>query len=388
MTNPELKFASSLGSLSASLAPSASKVSAQFERMNYDNELPPPAAAFLETTKGMRGQPSVFDVGEVRPTDESGKALTQRYVDAIFADHIDLKAHKKLYVSPRQQDKTIMKQGLGGNVTFSRTAIGENSAHGVFFATSNEERIAVKQFSKKSEKGSPATPAVTEWVNMHLAADRGFGVFEPVALIPDAEGSYLITARKDGFEPLDNDASWGDVIANPSKHEDLVETIDMIGPTLADLHHKGGWHGDTQLKNWGIVEETGELQLIDWEAATFLEPSDMLGADEFTHAERMQRLTERDLKVLLGSLVRSTEEKGVGMLDKFDKPVVWEYFKEFILTPYIDMRLELAEAAPAADQYALYDALAALEESLHEYTVDGGLQNSIDNIRRKLHEQA
>lgn len=245
------------------------------------------------------------------------------------------------------------------SVGISRTSIAETSAHKVFFASVvNEQpyRVAVKSFLPYGKSGF-REKAVNEWVNILLARRIGLDTFSPMAfLLTDASG-YVITMRQDDLDPMDN-TDWSTVLDYPQK-ENMITDLRKIGPSLARLHDKGCYHGDPQVKNV-VLTQTGSVHLIDWEAATFVDPRK--GIDPAVYKK-----TVRDLIVLFGSLARETKDKGVGLLARQTPVTQRHFFDELVLKPYIEERMKLAEGRPQTEQDALLDHLVEIDTRLAEY---------------------
>lgn len=301
------------------------------------------------------------------------KSLTQSCTEQL--EGIAKGEYQRCWITD-SEESAITLHGLQ-NVMVSRTSIAESSAHHVFFARLSSEhhsvRVAIKPFEKEPTK------AVTEWVNMKLAQERGLKVFKPLGFLI-ADKGYMVTERQDGVEPMDN-AEWRNIFTFPEENKGLLEDIAKVGPVLARVHHKGCYHGDPQLKNL-VVTQTGSVHLIDWEAATF----GYAGAWRFSDQDKephTRRMAAHDLKVLFSSLARPVSKHGVGMLDGLTPATQHKIFDELLLTPYIEERLKLLQAANEPEHMdAAMTHLGEVEQEVSDYILAEDLQRSLSRSRQ------
>jgi hypothetical protein len=345
--------------------------------------LPKDAAEFQELVKQAPGTPCVLDFEEIKTFGMTNpdKTITQNCVNAIKGALEDA-PNGKLYVHSEEMAKDL--QGKMQNAYISRTGIAETSAHQVFFGTiagsAGRVRVAIKPFTNNG-KGSGKEAMATEWVNMQLAGERGFGAFAPVGFITTHEGGYLLTERRDDFEPLDN-SNWEGALHEPEANKAMLDDLSQVGPLLGRLHDKGGFHGDPQLKNFGVTEEGG-VDAIDWEAGKFVEQP-VWGENTADRVEYLKGRTERDLKVLFASLARSVADKGVGLLDGFTPVTQWSFFKEYVVTPYLNERMNFIDQTSHPDATEALVHLAEIEEALEAYVCNGEMYDSLRRTRQRI----
>jgi tRNA A-37 threonylcarbamoyl transferase component Bud32 len=213
-----------------------------------------------------------------------------------------------------------------------RSAKAETSAHGVFFGVmSNEETglslaVAVKPCFENPSK------AYMDWLNNNLVARSGRKNFAPVGFIYDEDRAYSLTVLNKGVETLDN-TDWRFVLNDPENPEYASERQQLIdiGTELANLHDDRIFHEDPQFKNIAI-DPTGKTFFIDWESAHFY------GSEATT--ELLAAKAAHDLEVIYFSMAAPSHQHGIGLLSSYAKHLQWEHFRDFIVTPYIERRLE------------------------------------------------
>lgn len=302
----------------------------------------------------------------------SGKTLTQscvEFVEKIVASDVNT----RWYVDSKETAQVM--HGLRKTM-ISRTSIGETSAHQVFFARLSGDhhgvRVAVKPFEFEPNK------AIREWVNMKLAETMGLHVFRPLGFMVAGKG-YSITERRDGIELLDN-ADWTQVLTQADKNQSLLDDLRKIGPALARVHHKGCYHGDPQAKNM-VITQSGSVNLIDWEAATFRR-SDAETLMDAAQEPGIRRMAGHDLRVLFGSLARSVGDHGVGFLTGLTPPSQYSYFRELIIDPYIEERMRLIGEQDNIESIESSLAhLGEIEREVAHYVLTNSLQNSLSRSR-------
>lgn len=249
-----------------------------------------------------------------------------------------------------------------------RTAGAETSAHGVFFGLlSNSEGDRVLPVAIKPCRTKPAK-AYADWLNNSLIAQTGQDHFTPVGFMIGAETNYSITELKQGAETLDN-SEWGAVLMdeqNPA-YQGQRALLKKLGGVLSVLHANNIFHNDPQFKNL-VNDVAGHVFLIDWESSSFYSDN--------APQEVLVTKAAHDLRVLFGSMARSKEDKGVGLLSGLGPWMQWQHFKEYIFNPYMDAYLA---ARPGE---ASFNRLAEVEELTRDYILGNGLKTSLRRIRQ------
>jgi hypothetical protein len=130
--------------------------------------------------------------------------------------------------------------------------------------------------------------------------------------------------------------------------------------------------------------QSGKVDLIDWEAATFSHRGFWRFRDEIKEPG-IRRKAVHDLQVLFGSLARPLEKHGVGLLHHLTPRAQFSYFNELVLAPYIEERLRLIEEETMANFDEKEAAMLHVGEIEHEttyYIQSNGLQNSLTRSRQ------
>jgi Lipopolysaccharide kinase (Kdo/WaaP) family len=224
---------------------------------------------------------------------------------------------RQLYLSP---DFSWLGEDLASRFSVVRTAGAETSAHGVFFGllAGEEEKwalpVAIKPFRK-----NPAN-AYADWLNNSLIAQTKQNHFEPVGFMIGEKINYSITELKQGAETLDN-SDWTTALLDESNPEYTGQRALLIkvGAELGDFNARRIYHGDLQFKNI-VIDVAGNVFFIDWESSSFY-------GDQVPE-EVLMKKSAHDLLVLFGSMARSEEDKGVGLLHKFTPWMQWHHFRE------------------------------------------------------------
>ena len=312
-----------------------------------------------------------FDDIIAQSYDRGDKTLSQGCIDIIKA-HVKNAPHFSFYTHDPAMAVRVERLP---QTLIARTSIAETSAHEVFFALlSNDDddrmRVAVKSFHGEPEK------AITDWTNTMLARKSGLDTFPPVGFMISNGVGYTVTERQDDIDPLDN-VDWTKVLMLPDQYKNMLDDLCKVGPALARLHHGGIYHGDTQLKN-GVLTQRGSVHWIDWEAATLISrstpPSDSL-------KDLLHHKTTRDLKVLFGSLARSVEAKGVGLLHRQTPLAQWQHFDELILTPYFAERIKLLDTATPEQAEMAFNVMQAAEDEIAAYIKNGDMYATLQRSR-------
>ncbi len=256
-----------------------------------------------------------------------------------------------------------------GNFRIMRSGRAETSAHQVFFgalqADGDNDRgllVAVKPCIERS------STACSDWLNAHLARRAGERSFQPVGYLLHEGRGYSVTELDRGVETLDN-SEWRQVMldeGNPN-YAGQIELLGDIAARLAGLHKKNIFHEDPQFKNIAL-DISGEMFFIDWESSTFFQ-----GAVE---QSVLQHKMEHDLKVLFGSMARSVEDNGVGLLHIFKHPIQWQLFKKYIFDPYMETYL-----SDEGEDDSRFEVLAEVEATLQHYIESGAIYESLKRHR-------
>lgn len=341
--------------------------------------IPDQVGRFCEVVAQQVTEPRSIPLSDIVATQRgSDKLWSQASVDVV-AGLIDGQPYGRLYVDGDTETSEL--HGNTQHVRLARTSVAETSAHNVFFAKmlgyNGGSRVAVKPHENGTER------LITEWVNTTIARNLGFGAFETLGIIRTREGGYILTKRRDDVEPLDN-SEWAGILNDTEANKAMIEDLTQVGPLLARLHDVGGFHCDPQLKNF-VVTEQGTLDFIDWESGKFYDKPSW-GEMEYTQEEQLLSGAQRDLKILFGSLARSLEMHGVGLLDGYTTSAQWSLFKQYVLNPYIEERMKLIENAGHADIDRALTHLTEIEEELENYILDGEMYKTLS--RNGDHEEA
>lgn len=346
------------------------------------------AVQFQEIVRSGLLEPRVLEFSDIAQQGSANpdKSVTQNCVETIQRSLVD-QPNDRFYVDSAATAELVEGRNRGSYL--SRTSIGETSAHQVFFTNitggNGRLRVAVKPFKKDAANVTSSSGVkgalVAEWANTLIAAERGFGVFRPLGFVVTSEGGFMMTVRRDGLEPMDN-ANWAGVLQDVEGNKAMLDDLSGVGPLLARLHDRGGAHRDPQMKNF-VLSESSELKLIDWESAVFNDPP-VWGKNTEGQEDVLLTRAKRDMKVVFDSLARSVEDKGVGFLDGLTPDAQWSFFKEYIMTPYINERITLLEKGnhPVADQAVSH--LGDLESVMQEYITTGELYKTLARARNRF----
>lgn len=251
-----------------------------------------------------------------------------------------------------------------------RTFGAETSAHGVFFGVMHDPddptkgiTVAIKPCVEKPET------AYQDWLNNHLARNIDKRCYEPIGFIVGGGTGYSITKfKRDGFDTLDS-TTWDNVliIEDDPEYETQKEVIKSVAVTLAELHKKNIFHGDSQFKNI-VLDVTGEVYMIDWESATFYYQPPEDGV--------LQHKIGHDLKVLFRSMAMPVSKMGVGLISNFKHPMQWEHFKQYVFNPYMESYLDGVN-----DNDPRFGIIAEVEEQIEEYILTGAIYESFKRQR-------
>lgn len=252
-----------------------------------------------------------------------------------------------------------------------RTAKAETSANGVFFGVVSDSKtqkglpVAVKPCEERPGK------AYVDWANNAMMGMQGLRTFSPVGFLTKGENTFSITELETDVETLDN-SNWQDVLKKMEdpKYDQQRELLRKIGIITGELHGKDIVHNDTQFKNVA-VNITGQVFYIDWESAIFL-------PEGLPQELRIKRMAH-DLSVIATSAACRQEEKGVGLLADFSPSLRWEYFRDYVFNPYMDVMLD------ENDGDDTFFAVTEMEEQLKDFIIDPAqLASKIKSIRKGL----
>lgn len=251
-----------------------------------------------------------------------------------------------------------------------RSAKAETSAHGVFFGvmtssqTDDSLPVAVKPCTENPKK------AYLDWLNNNLVARTGRKNFIPIGFIFDEDRAYSITRIERGVETLDN-TEWNNVLMDPEsqQYEGQREELAELGRELAGLHQDKIFHGDPQFKNIA-VDPAGKIFFIDWESAQFF--------GDNASSQVLNKKAAHDLEILYYSAAAPEARKGVGLLSAYSPELQWCYFNKFILTPYLEARLEADDSAENVE------AVAETEDQIKNYVLK---EFTAGSVKRYLNSQ-
>jgi hypothetical protein len=345
-------------------------------------EMPDPSETVLKFQDGLRScmhekPPAVIDFPILADLAARSEKTLTRSCGELISYRVDRSVANRLYTSSSDIAQELVTLP---DLLISRTSIAETSAHKVFFAVLTDGdtklRIAVKPFEQEPEK------AITEWANTLLARSRGFQAFAPIGFLIHEGVGYAITKRQDDIEPMDN-AEWSAALFDPETHGAMLNDLLKVGPALARAQAKDCFHGDPQLKNI-VINQDGTVHFIDWESAIFLKDSKAIWSATDGTVDHVTNNTAKDLKVLFGSLARSVKDKGVGFLDNLTPQAQWSYFRELIVTPYLEEHLELAEQSRSANIDSVMARLGLVEQEIYSYIINGEIYESLARMRQRV----
>jgi hypothetical protein len=336
----------------------------------------------FELEENSRYQLHDFRASLSRASDACYRILTEEWFDlemSIDLDHPDKPANKLIAQDIKEQLRHTgnefyttqefrwLEDASLTHFDVIRSAKAETSAHGVFFGimtnkeTGESLAVAVKPCVQKPEK------AYLDWLNNGLIARTERKHFAPVGFIYDSDRAYSMTLLQKGVETLDN-TDWRYVLMDPESPSYIGqrEQLTDIGIELAGLHEERIFHGDPQFKNIAI-DPTGETYFIDWEAAKFFGKN--------ATADVLRKKAAHDLEVLYYSMAAPVTHNGVGLLAPYDRRLQWAHFNNFILTPYLERRMEMD------DRPANIEVLNEIESQIKEYALK---EFSVGSLKRFL----
>jgi hypothetical protein len=220
-----------------------------------------------------------------------------------------------------------------------------NSAHGVLFLKLGTQRgklmdVAVKTFSTPSR-------ALMEYVNTLIIQERGIETINPIAVIIDKEIDSEKKERRNLLNATDEPIGFYISAMESIRSIDRLRIIRngyanilsidnqkfylnylyQIGKILADMHLKGIFPGDSQIKNFTIRED-GSVIPIDFEN------TDIFNTDFFlSNPEKFEELSFKSLSVLFASLSGQTIPQ-IDFYKGFLGDNLWDAFKITIFNAY------------------------------------------------------
>ncbi len=230
------------------------------------------------------------------------------------------------------------------------------SAHNVSFATAelrtpsgNLERItvAIKPFDKPRK--ALADAVANGWV-----LERGFNTTDPICVILDEQGSYVVTPAKRGVQSLDTEPWHQFMSTSDSTIEDhFRHRLSQVGSLLANLNFRGIDQADSQLRNYWITP-TGDIEPIDWESTTIV--------DDPPTSDQLLSISISTLRPLFGNMTISNGSPAI-----FRGPVEtrWRLFEEYVVGPYRKTMDNLVVASGLLDNNEnLLEAVTSIRDKL------------------------
>lgn len=238
-----------------------------------------------------------------------------------------------------------------------------SSAHGVLFLKLGTQRghlldVAVKAFSKPSH-------AFSEYVNTQIIRERGIDTLEPIAVIIEGNehlngngkqqrpasltqepvGFYISAMESirslDRLRVIRN--GYMQILNGGEREKEYLRYLSMIGETLAQMHLKGVFPKDSQIKNFAIRGD-GSLIPIDFENTNIYNEDFNL-----TNPEKFVDVSFKGLSVLFGSL-NNEGSPPIDFYAGFRGEALWEIFDKTVFSAYRhayeERVLSLAETKP------------------------------------------
>jgi len=262
-----------------------------------------------------------------------------------------------------------------------------NSAHGVLFLKLGTQGgqlldVAVKAFSTPSR-------AFIEYVNANEIIARGIDTLEPVAVIIDkGRGSsrrnptatskitdepigYYISVME-SIRPIDRlrliRNGYGSLLASGENEGSYLEYLSRTGEILAEMHLKGVFPGDAQIKNFAVRQDGTETVIpIDFEN------TDIYNSDFFlTNPEKFADISQKGLSVLFGSLNAQTIPP-INFFNGYSGEHLWDAFNDTIFSAY-------------AKTYEDIVLESARRKEINEVQLDQTLEG-LETIRQKIRER-
>lgn len=226
-----------------------------------------------------------------------------------------------------------------------------SSAHGVLFLRLGTQKgelldVAIKAFEKPSK-------AFTEYVNTQVILERGINTLQPIAVIlensdhSNTNGSSNGNGKKSSAgkkEPIGFYISGMEsirsldrlrvirngymrIVNGGEKEKKYLEYLSMAGKLLAEMHLKGVFPKDSQIKNFAI-RGNGSVIPIDFENTS------IFNQDFFaTCPEKFITYSQKGLSVLFGSLNKETDPP-IDFFAGFTGESLWDAFNTTVFSSY------------------------------------------------------
>lgn len=330
---------------------------------------------------GRRRPVNPFNIEVFQPDATGGRSLDQICIKTL-ADALSARDYLTTTVSERPVGIVSEVEGA---------PVRGGSAHGVSFIAlklQNGENIeaAAKAFSNPHN-------AFAEFVNTLEILRRGIPTLSPLAVVIDnGEGKAKGDTRKkkpDGTEPVGYYLSKTEPIRSMdrlrvirqgyaslqsgSEHDrDYLGYMNRIGETLATMHLKGIFPGDSQLKNFAIRND-GTVIPIDFENVDIFNP-DFYS----TNPPRFVDLSIKGLRVLFDSL-NGQKLPGINFFAGLSGEALWEAFDQTIFSSYkssiedslleAGMNGEIDEVNFITGMDTLLESLAEIRQGIRDHIV-------------------
>lgn len=324
----------------------------------------------------------VLDLGAYKP-DETGLKSLDQIVLAAEAEKISTNRTGNMdavdYVCSATPERIVRIQS-----DVEGAPVRGNSAHGVLFLRLGTQRgqlldVAVKAFSTPSR-------AFAEYVNTNEIRERGIDTLDPIAVIIDkgkgtgksnSTPNSKITNEPIGYyisvmEPIRSidrlrlvRSGYTSLLASAESHRAYLEYLSRTGEILAEMHLKGVFPGDAQIKNFALRQD-GRVIPIDFEN------TDIYNVDFFlTNPEKFADMAKKALAVLFGSLNAQTTPP-IDFFNGYSGEHLWNAFNDVIFSAYArtyeELVLKKADAKELdVDQFTqALEGLEAIRERIKE----------------------
>ncbi|MEK7160315.1 MAG: hypothetical protein AAB702_02440 [Patescibacteria group bacterium] len=313
----------------------------------------------------------ILDLGAYEP-DETGSKSLDQIVLASEAEKISTNRTGNMdaldYACSATPERIVRIQS---NV--EGAPVRGNSAHGVLFLRLGTQRgqfldVAVKAFSTPSR-------AFIEYVNTIVIRERGIDTLDPIAVIIDkGKGSgksnptsnSKITNEPIGYyisvmEPIRSidrlrlvRSGYRSLLASDETHRSYLEYLSKTGEILAQMHLKGIFPGDAQIKNFALRQD-GKVIPIDFEN------TDIFNVDFFlTNPEKFADMSQKALSVLFGSLNAQTTPP-INFFNGYSGEHLWNAFNDVVFNAYASTYEELVLRKADAKELSVDQFVQALE---------------------------
>lgn len=209
--------------------------------------------------------------------------------------------------------------------------------------------VAIKPFEEPAR-------ALRDAVSNGIALERGFNTTDPICVIVDKPGSFVVTPAKEGVQTLDTEP-WHQFLNNDDihVHNHFNYRLRQISELLADLNTHGIEFADAALRNFWITPE-GEMEPFDWESSTIVSNPPT--------PNQLTTISINTLRAFYGSSSVNTET--VQAILKGPESYKWGQFQSAVFSPYIE-RLETNFLdAGLIDNEEMLHAITNLENTLYQ----------------------